>query len=114
MALALKFEQMIRQGVVSHYAILAAVGQVSRSRVTQIMNLLHLAPDIQEQVLFWKEPTAAPRNTSRLSPDGAGAETWFELSCEAWSTFMPPRAANSKSCFSASGTGRKSAPLKTR
>jgi hypothetical protein len=56
MALALKFEQMIRQAVVPDYAVLAAVGQVSRARVTQIMNLLNLAPDIQEQILFlrWK------------------------------------------------------------
>jgi len=28
------------------------VGQVSRARVTQIMNLLHLVPDIQEAILF--------------------------------------------------------------
>ena len=52
MALALKFEQMIRQAVVSDYAVLAAVGRVSRARATQIMNLLNLAPDIQEQILF--------------------------------------------------------------
>jgi DNA invertase Pin-like site-specific DNA recombinase len=52
MALALKFEQMIRQAVVPDYAVLAAVGRVSRVRVTQIMNLLNLAPDIQEQILF--------------------------------------------------------------
>jgi hypothetical protein len=43
---------MIRQAVVPDYAVLAAVGRVSRARVTQIMNLLNLAPDIQEQILF--------------------------------------------------------------
>jgi hypothetical protein len=43
MALALKFEQTIRQSVVPDYAVLAAVGRVSRARVTQIMNLLNLA-----------------------------------------------------------------------
>jgi hypothetical protein len=58
MALALKFEQMIRQAVVTDYAVLAALGRVSRSRVTQIMNLLNLAPDIQEQILFLKADTA--------------------------------------------------------
>jgi len=26
--------------------------QVTRARITQIMNLLHLAPDIQEEILF--------------------------------------------------------------
>ena len=58
MALALKFEQMIRQAVVGDYAELAALGRVSRSRVTQIMNLLNLAPDIQEQILFLKAEAA--------------------------------------------------------
>jgi hypothetical protein len=33
-------------------AELARLGQVTRARMTQIMNLLCLAPDIQEQILF--------------------------------------------------------------
>ena len=51
MALAIKFDILIRQGVVRDYADLARLGHVSRARITQIMNLLHLAPDIQEQLL---------------------------------------------------------------
>jgi hypothetical protein len=58
MALALKFELMIRQAVVPDHAVLSAVGRVSRARVTQIMNLLNLAPDIQEQILFLQWKTA--------------------------------------------------------
>lgn len=58
MALALKFEQMMRQEVVTEYAVLAALGRVSRARVTQIMNLLNLAPDLQEQILFLKPETS--------------------------------------------------------
>ncbi len=34
------------------YAELARLGHVTRARVTQIMNLLNLAPDIQEAILF--------------------------------------------------------------
>lgn len=52
MALALRFEQLLRDGVVTDYRQLAELGQVSRARITQIMNLLLLAPDIQEAVLF--------------------------------------------------------------
>lgn len=48
MALAIKFDGLVRQGVVRDYADLARLGYVSRARITQIMNLLHLAPDIQE------------------------------------------------------------------
>jgi hypothetical protein len=52
MALAIRFEQMLRDGVVLDQADLARVGGVTRAHITQIMNLLHLAPDIQEEVLF--------------------------------------------------------------
>ena len=52
MALALRFEHLVQNGTVRYYAELARLGQVSRARVTQIMNLLHLAPDIQEAILF--------------------------------------------------------------
>ena len=52
MALAIRFEQLLRQGVVADYAALAHLGHVSRARVTQIMNLLCLAPDLQEALLF--------------------------------------------------------------
>lgn len=52
MALAIRFDLLIRDGAVADQAELARLGHVSRARVTQIMNLLHLAPDIQEQILF--------------------------------------------------------------
>jgi hypothetical protein len=52
MALAIHFEDLIRQGVVTDYADLARLGHVTRARVTQIMNLLLLAPDIQEAILI--------------------------------------------------------------
>jgi hypothetical protein len=67
MALAVKFEQMIRQAVVSDYRELAQLGRVSRSRVTQIMNLLNLAPDIQEQILFLRADTAEQRGICEQS-----------------------------------------------
>lgn len=52
MALAIHFDGLIRRGVVRDYADLARLGLVTRARVTQIMNLLLLAPDIQEEILF--------------------------------------------------------------
>ncbi len=51
LALALRMEQMMEEGKVKKYSELAQLGQVSTARITQIMNLLHLAPDIQEQIL---------------------------------------------------------------
>ncbi|GIW80431.1 MAG: hypothetical protein KatS3mg105_2238 [Gemmatales bacterium] len=52
MALAIRFEAMLRDGVVESYTELAALGHVTRPRISQIMNLLNLAPEIQEELLF--------------------------------------------------------------
>ena len=52
MALAIYFDQLINDGVVEDQAEIARLGHVSRARVTQIMNLLNLTPDIQEELLF--------------------------------------------------------------
>ncbi|MBN2294220.1 MAG: hypothetical protein JXM70_17465 [Pirellulales bacterium] len=52
MALAIRFDQLIRNGVVINQAELARLGHVTRARLTQIMNLRLLAPDIQEAILF--------------------------------------------------------------
>jgi hypothetical protein len=52
MALAIRLDGLICAGVVTDQAELARLGHVTRARLTQIMNLLCLAPDIQEQILF--------------------------------------------------------------
>ena len=52
MALAIHFDQLIKKGKIDDYAELARLGNVTRARVTQIMNLLMLAPEIQEEILF--------------------------------------------------------------
>ncbi|HEV3261066.1 MAG TPA: hypothetical protein VG013_29715 [Gemmataceae bacterium] len=52
MALAWRLDELLRSGVVADYAALARLGHVSRARISQIMSLLSLAPDIQEALLF--------------------------------------------------------------
>jgi len=52
MALAIRFDGLLREETIRDYAELARLGRVTRARVTQIMQLLNLAPDIQEQLLF--------------------------------------------------------------
>ena len=52
MALALRLEELVRTGQVRNYTQLAVLGHVTRARICQILNLLHLAPDIQEALLF--------------------------------------------------------------
>ena len=56
MALAIRFDQLIQDGTVTDQAELARLGRVSRARLTQIMNLLNLAPDLQEALLYLQSP----------------------------------------------------------
>ena len=52
MALAIKLDGLIRDGVLKDQADIARLGDVTRARVTQIMNLVSFAPDLQEALLF--------------------------------------------------------------
>ena len=79
MALAIRFDQLIRDGVVADQAELARVGHVSRARLTQIMNLLFLAPDLQEKLLFLPtfECGRNPLTEKQLRPITATSE-WLQ------------------------------------
>jgi hypothetical protein len=70
MALAHQFEDLLRQGIIHDYASLSRLGQVSRARITQIMNLLHLSPEIQEAILFLPSTVQgrAPLLLSQVQP----------------------------------------------
>jgi hypothetical protein len=66
MALAIRFEGQLRDETIEDYAELARLGGVTRARITQIMKLRHLAPDIQEQILFL--PNIRGLNERNLRP----------------------------------------------
>ena len=57
MALAIRIDNLIQNGEFYDYAEVARAGRITRARVTQIMNLLMLAPDIQEEILFLQRVT---------------------------------------------------------
>jgi hypothetical protein len=66
MGLAIRIEGLIRDKAIHDYAEAARLGQVTRARMTQIMKLLSLAPDIQEQILFL--PPLSRLNERNLRP----------------------------------------------
>ncbi len=83
MALALHFDGLLCDGVVKSYAELARLGHVTRPRITQIMNLLNLAPDIQEQVLFLpRTQKGRPRITERHLRRIATLASWADQRTE--------------------------------
>ena len=51
LALAHRWNRLVEEGVVANHAEIARMMGLSRARVTQIMDLLYLAPEIQEYIL---------------------------------------------------------------
>jgi hypothetical protein len=51
LAMAHRFEELVRSGEMRDYADIARLGRVSRARISQILKLLTLAPSIQERLL---------------------------------------------------------------
>jgi hypothetical protein len=87
-SLVIRFGNLIRDGVVADYAELARLGHVSRARITQIMNLLNLAPDIQEEILHLprvesgRDPVTERELRTIVAVVGWGRqrEMWVEIS----------------------------------
>ncbi len=88
MALAIRLERMVSQGELSDYADIARLGQVSRARVTQLMNLLQLAPDIQEALLYLPLTVKGrdPINERDLRPIAAVAD--WQRQREMWKALI--------------------------
>jgi hypothetical protein len=59
MALAIHLDRLLREGAVADISELARLAHVTQPRMTQIMNLNHLAPDIQEDLLILPRVTRA-------------------------------------------------------
>lgn len=93
MALALRFDDLVRRCEVADFADIAELGQVTRARVSQIVNLLNLAPDIQEAILFLP-PVAGEREavSERELRVIAGEADWGRQR-EAWTRLSTPCAA---------------------
>ncbi len=54
-ALASRMQSMLESGQIESFQQLAELGRISQPRMTQIMSLLNLAPDIQEELLYLPE-----------------------------------------------------------
>ena len=79
LALAWHVEGLVRSGTVSSYAVAAKLGHVSRARMSQIVSLLNLAPDLQEHVLFLQRPARGRQAlTLRQVLTVAAALDWSE------------------------------------
>ena len=74
LALAHRMQQLVDSGEVATYSDLASVGGVTTARMTQIMNLLRLAPSIQEAILIDATCSLSERQALTI----ANMPTWKE------------------------------------
>jgi DNA invertase Pin-like site-specific DNA recombinase len=93
LALALKFEELIRSGAVTNYTVLAQLGRVSRSRITQMTGLLNLAPDIQEEILFLRPEEARRLRISEPAVRKLSATLMWAKQREQWRRWRPQTSA---------------------
>lgn len=70
MALSIRFDRLLREGTVSSQSELAELAHVTQPLMTQILNLNHLAPDIQEELLLLSPITSGkdPIHEQMLRP----------------------------------------------
>jgi DNA invertase Pin-like site-specific DNA recombinase len=95
LALAVKFDGLRRDGIVKNYAEMARLGRVSRARVTQIMSLLNLAPDIQQDILLSPKMSVPESSIRALS-----AEVIWSRQREQWSKYFANDDATTRSQIS--------------
>jgi len=76
MALAIKYQGMVSRGELVDYADIARLGYITSARATQVMNLLHLAPDIEEHLLFLDGSAEYDRITERDLREIAATVYW--------------------------------------
>jgi len=84
MALAIHFEGLLRRSEAADFATLARRGQVTRARMSQIMDLLHLAPDIQEALLFLPRTQNGRDPVTEHDLRPIASEPDWGLQLEAW------------------------------
>jgi hypothetical protein len=84
MALAIRFDQLIRDGIVMDQAELARLGHVSRARLTQIMGLLELSPNIQELLLIQTSSQIASETVSERQLRSIVAEASWRKQQPLW------------------------------
>jgi hypothetical protein len=84
MALAIRLEHLLATGQVKDQAEIARVAGITRARVTQILNLTNLAPDIQQAILDLEPSTDyVPRFREREVRTIAITPNW-EKQRESW------------------------------
>ena len=87
LVLAYEMQKLIDEGAVENRAEIASLTKFDGSRISQIMNLIWLAPDIQEEILFMVNRKGYDRITGRALLPIARLISW-EDQRRAWKELL--------------------------
>lgn len=89
MALAIHFDKLLQSGVVCDTIELARLTKVTQPRITQVLNMLHLAPDIQEALLSLPHVTEGRDRVNEKQLRKVCAHVSFKLQRQLWAAIQP-------------------------
>ena len=92
MALAIHCDELLRSSQISNQSELARYAQITPARLTQILTLLNLAPDIQEELLFLPRTTAGRGKIQEKAVRRIAMELNWETQWPMWAHAMPSLA----------------------
>lgn len=84
LALAWHYRRLLDAGVVRDQAEIARLSGVTKARITQILNLLWLAPDVQEEILFLAEGDGGRDALTEKTLRPIAGEVLWERQRERW------------------------------
>ncbi len=88
MALAIRCDQLLCSGAVPDASALARLAHVSQPRMTQILNLTLLAPEIQEALLFLLPIDAVRPKVTEKNLRSVDAQMSWTVQREAWTALF--------------------------
>ena len=84
LALAIYFQDMIVRGEARDYADLARLGCITRERISQVMELIWLAPEIQQEILEFPPNKTGRFPVSEVAARRVAAELLWDTQRELW------------------------------
>jgi hypothetical protein len=88
MALAIHCNELLQAGQASNQSELARYAQITPARLTQILTLLNLAPDIQEEILFLPRTNAGRGEIQEKYARTIAMELDWEKQRNGWEAFL--------------------------
>ncbi len=110
MALAIQFDRLLREGIVRNTTELARLCHVTRPRITQVMQLLHLAPDIQEELLCLPPIERGRDSITEKHLHRIAAEPDWQKQQRLWATLPTQKRGTNSRLNSLAGTSPEKSP----